>query len=102
MILAHLPALQVVLPLLAAPICLVVGNGRVADVERQRAEVGFAEDGRDHLHEYPVDDGVHDRREGGRQNDRDGQVDHVAPIDEVLELLDHDSVAFPLPEEPGW
>ncbi len=30
MILAHLPALQVVFPLLAAPICLVVGNGRVA------------------------------------------------------------------------
>src|SRR5205807_5790849 len=66
---------------------VAVGEDAPVDPEVQRAEVGLAEYGR---HDRGQDVGHH-RLDHGLEGEADhhghGQIDHVAPEDELLELL---------------
>ena len=58
-------------------------------------EVGSAENRAYEWHDDIVGQRGDDRAEGPCDNDRDGQVDHIALGNEVLEVLEHDLQSLP-------
>jgi len=66
-----------------------VAEDAAVDRERQRGEVGFADDRRDDRRDQVLHERGHHDSEGGADDYGHRQVDHVSAHEEVSEFLEH-------------